>query len=74
MIDDAALHIQAKDLAGSHYVCREDCWYSCPKSGECCNPTAPDACTCGRDTRAARIYQALRALLVTFEEAQRKMR
>lgn len=33
-----------------HYDC-EDCWYSCPKSGNCCNDTVGDDCTCGYDRR-----------------------
>jgi len=28
----------------------DDCWYSCPKSGECCNDMAdPTECLCGAD-------------------------
>lgn len=28
----------------------EDCWYSCPKSGECCNDDLPTTlCNCGAD-------------------------
>lgn len=33
-----------------HYDC-EDCWYSCPRSGNCCNDTAGDECNCGYDRR-----------------------
>ncbi len=33
-----------------HYDCA-DCWYSCPKSGQCCNDTAGDECNCGYDRR-----------------------
>ena len=43
----------------SHYVC-EDCWYSCPKSAECCNDELPkDVCTCGTDLRNEIIDKAL---------------
>lgn len=41
-----------------HYVC-DDCWYSCPKSGECCNDTKGDECDCGTDRRNAIIDKAL---------------
>ena len=44
----------------SHYEC-EDCWYSCPKSGECCNDNASDRCTCGADAVNTLIDTALGA-------------
>ena len=41
-----------------HYVNEEDCWYSCPKSGECCNETLdPTLCTCGADTVNAELEE-----------------
>lgn len=44
-----------------HTIC-DDCWYSCPKSGECCNEELPkDKCTCGADTHNAAIAAALKA-------------
>lgn len=57
---DEELKALAEDLAGGHAEC-EDCWYSCPLSTDgCCNDTkSKDVCTCGRDTRVARIYEAL---------------
>lgn len=33
----------------------EDCWYSCPKSGECCNDNLPDECNCGADEHNAKL-------------------
>ena len=43
-----------------HYVC-EDCWYSCPKSGYCCNDeTPPNKCNCGADEHNAKIDEALK--------------
>jgi len=43
----------------SHYVC-EDCWYSCPKSGECCNEfRKQDECDCGADEWNAKVDTAL---------------
>jgi len=37
-------------LRQPHFVCEEDCWYSCPLSGECCNDhDAGTACNCGAD-------------------------
>lgn len=38
----------------------EDCWYSCPKSGQNCDDRAdPDECRCGADEHNARIDAAL---------------
>lgn len=43
------LREKLEKLRRSHDVC-EDCWYSCPKSGECCNEALPkDYCNCGAD-------------------------
>ncbi len=33
----------------------DDCWYSCPKSGESCNDEEGDGCNCGADEHNARI-------------------
>lgn len=41
----------------------EDCWYSCPKSGESCNENAPeDLCTCGADDHNGRVDEVLAAM------------
>ena len=45
----------------SHKQC-EDCWYSCPKSGECCNDDAGTDCTCGADAENAMRQEAADAL------------
>lgn len=37
----------------------QDCWYSCPKSGNCCNDNAGDNCTCGADATNVIIDTAL---------------
>lgn len=43
-----------------HLVVEADCWFSCPKSGECCNHALPeDRCTCGADAHNAAIDAAL---------------
>ena len=34
--DNTRLKEALGSLRQTHYVC-EDCWYSCPKSGECCD-------------------------------------
>ena len=45
-----------------HYVCEDDCWYSCPKSGECCDDTADQTkCNCGADAHNAKIDAAIGA-------------
>jgi hypothetical protein len=51
---------RAEKIIGGHYVC-EDCWYSCPKSGECCNDdsSSSDECNCGRDKRVDAVAAAL---------------
>jgi hypothetical protein len=42
----------------SHYVC-DDCWYSCPVSGECCDERQGAECNCGAEAHNARIDSAL---------------
>ena len=44
-----------KGLKISHVVVEGDCWYSCPKSGHCCNDPAGNECNCGADKHNARI-------------------
>lgn len=46
-----------------HYEC-DDCWYSCPKSGQCCNDNEKDGeCNCGTDYRNAIIDKVLSEIL-----------
>lgn len=54
-----------------HYICEEDCWYTCPANNcnedatkeyhyTCCNEQAEDGdftCNCGADTHNAKIDQ-----------------
>ncbi len=54
------LTAKARELAGSHLVVDDDCWYSCPASGECCNENET-ACNCGLEARVVAIESALRA-------------
>ena len=50
---------QAEKLKRQHTVV-EDCWYSCPKSGECCNDAQEDEeCTCGADRTNRRIDELI---------------
>ncbi len=60
--DSPSLEQLAEELAGAHLVV-DDCWYSCPKSGECCNSHESEGgeCNCGRDNRRAAILSALHA-------------
>lgn len=51
--DEYALHL-VEQLRLPHLVV-EDCWYSCPKSGECCNDGAGSECDCGADQHNARV-------------------
>ncbi len=45
-------------LRREHEVC-DDCWYSCPKSGECCQENVSPECNCGADEANAIIDEAL---------------
>ena len=45
-------------LRRSHRVV-DDCWYSCPKSGECCNENTDDSCWCGADAHNAVVDELL---------------
>lgn len=43
--------VEALEKSKRTHVTCEDCWYSCPKSGECCNEHRKgDDCDCGADT------------------------
>jgi len=45
----------------THYSC-EDCWYSCPKSGDgCCDDRQGDECNCGTDKWNAEVDAMLAA-------------
>ena len=48
------------DLKIPHAVI-DDCWYSCPKSGECCDHEA-EGCNCGADAYNAKIDALLAKL------------
>ena len=54
----------------SHFVLEDDCWYSCPKSGRCCNDNAGDDCNCGADAHNARID----AVIAKLPQAQPRQR
>lgn len=41
----------------NHYIC-DDCWYSCPASGECCNENS-ELCDCGADAWNTKVNEAL---------------
>jgi hypothetical protein len=56
-----------------HYDC-EDCWYSCPMSGECCDDsrTANPKCDCGHDTDL-QAAAALRSMEIELRELRVKL-
>ena len=62
-VENAILRAALTKLRRSHATC-EDCWYSCPKSGECCNDR-PLVCDCGADEANAVIDAALNSRLDT---------
>lgn len=46
-----------EELRRSRDQC-EDCWYSCPKSGDCCNDNQKhDECNCGADRHNALVEE-----------------
>jgi hypothetical protein len=51
----------------SHVVC-EDCWYSCPASGECCKPDHGGKCDCGADEWNAKVDIALTDAVFGLEQ------
>lgn len=75
MIDHTVLIDGLNRLRRQHlYV--EDCWYSCPKSGEgCCDDGEPkDVCNCGADAHNALVDDLLTILGATDEsEAVRSL-
>ena len=44
-----------------HLVVDEDCWFSCPASGQCCRDDAGMKCNCGADETNTMIEAALAA-------------
>ena len=57
----AKLETALRDLRSDHHYDCEDCFYSCHKSGECCDERlANSECTCGMDQRNAIIDDALK--------------
>jgi hypothetical protein len=51
--------VEALESLRRQHLVVDDCWYSCPKSGECCNDMWVDRCLCGADAHNARIEAAL---------------
>lgn len=49
-------------LRRHHHVEDQDCWYSCPKSGQCCNNGAGTECNCGADSDNARLDRIITTL------------
>lgn len=54
------LETALRSVKRSHHIC-EDCWYSCPASGECCNDNEGNECNCGADRHNAAIDTAISA-------------
>ncbi len=55
------LETALKVLRSDHHYDCEDCFYSCPESGNCCDERlAGSECTCGTDQRNAIIDNALK--------------
>jgi hypothetical protein len=47
-----------------HLVIEDDCWFSCPASGQCCNDDAVAAgtCNCGAEAHNAKLDAILAQL------------
>lgn len=56
-------------LRRKHFVLEEDCWYSCPASGECCNDNSSGKCNCGAYEDNAIIDQAIASLRADKDDA-----
>jgi len=59
---EAAL-AKAEELRLSHYYNDDDCWYSCPASGQCCRENAGLKCDCGADAHNARVDELIKLLV-----------
>lgn len=57
----AELKILLESLRRPHLEI-EDCWYSCPLSGECCNYELEDSCNCGATAHNEKIDKAIVAI------------
>jgi len=55
---------ELEELKRDHFWLDEDCWYSCPMSGHCCNDNAPIVCDCGADKHNAKVD----AIIATLKE------
>jgi hypothetical protein len=53
-----------------HHTC-EDNWYSCPKSGECCDDSQGNDCNCGADWHNKILEEALALIEAQEKEALR---
>jgi len=51
-----------ESLKQQHYINDEDCWYSCPKSGECCDHYI-SGCNCGADDHNKKIDEFINKLI-----------
>jgi len=45
---------ELESLKREHYIC-DDCWYSCPKSNQCCDDEREYECSCNADNYNAKI-------------------
>lgn len=62
-----SLEERINEFKTAHYE-SEDCWYSCPKSGECCKDNDEDECNCGADRQNSVVNECLVILnAITFK-------
>src|SRR3990167_8003446 len=53
----------------AHYICEEDCWYSCPKSGDCCEDRVDEnKCFCWADNENKLRAEVVTALTAALED------
>ena len=54
-------------LKQEHDTC-EDCWYSCPMSGECCRDTIDALCTCGAQSINEKIEELIELVKAEYSK------
>ena len=64
-----ALVKRLDELRITHHTC-DDCWYSCPASGDCCNEFSGNECDCGADEHNAKLDAILAALTAQGSAAE----
>lgn len=63
MANITEIKTKLESIRMGHHINVEDSWFSCPKSGDCCNEALPnDYCNCGADDRNKTIDEIIEML------------